>query len=194
MSGDEAPRTLYLVLLLMLVASSLVGMRLPVGKVLKMFLAWVAIFAVAFVLFAFRGEFSNLGQRLRAEATGTPMVVGEELRIPIAEDGHFWVEARLNGQSARFLVDSGASVTTISSPAARQAGVAATNRVMPVETANGTVDMARGYADLFQLGPIERRDFAVNINPGDSTNVLGMNFLSSLNGWRVEGTYLVLTP
>ena len=47
MSGDEAPRTLYLVLLLMLVASSLVGMRLPVGKVLKMFLAWVAIFAVA---------------------------------------------------------------------------------------------------------------------------------------------------
>jgi predicted aspartyl protease len=25
-------------------------------------------------------------------------------------------------------------------------------------------------------------------------NLLGMNFLSSLNGWRVEGNYLVLQP
>ena len=28
----------------------------------------------------------------------------------------------------------------------------------------------------------------------DDVNLLGMNFLSSLNGWRVEGNYLVLQP
>jgi predicted aspartyl protease len=32
----------------------------------------------------------------------------------------------------------------------------------------------------------------VDINDRDETNVLGMNFLSTLSGWRVEGNYLVL--
>ena len=31
-------------------------------------------------------------------------------------------------------------------------------------------------------------------NENDDTNLLGMNLLSSLQGWRVEGTYLVLQP
>ncbi len=194
MSGDDAPRALFLALLLMLVASSLIGLRMPIGKVLKMVLAWVAIFGVIFVLFAFRDDFRSLGSRLRAELTGAPIEDGEELRIPIAEDGHFWVEARVNGRAARFLVDSGASVTTLSRGTATAAGVSATSRSMPIETANGIVSMRRGYAERFAIGPVSRSDLAVNINPRDSVNVLGMNFLSSLTSWRVEGNYLVLRP
>ena len=194
MSDFDAPRTLYLVLLLLLVASSLVGMRLSPGKVAKMALAWVAIFGVAFVLFAFRDDFSSLGQRLRAEATGAPIEQGGEMRIPISEDGHFWVDAKVNGHSTRFLVDSGASVTTVSARTAAAAQIEPTIRTMLVETANGVVEMQRAYADRLSIGPIERREFAVNINRGDSTNVLGMNFLSSLGSWRVQGNYLVLQP
>ena len=191
MNGDDAPRALYLVLLLMLVAASLIGMRLPASKVLKMVLAWVAIFAAAFALFAFRDDFGTLGQRLRAEATGEPIMAGEELRIPISEDGHFWVDAKVNGQSARFLIDSGASITTIGDETARAAGIRPGIRV-PVNTANGTIAMARGSAERFTVGAIERRDFTVHVNGSDATNVIGMNFLSSLRGWRVEGNYLVL--
>ena len=192
MNGDEVPRTLYLVLLLVMVASSLVGMRMPIAKVAKMALAWVAIFGLGFILFAFRSDFGALGQRLRAEATGTPIVSGDEIRIPMAEDGHYWVDASVNGQELRFLVDSGASVTTISKEAANQVGLSTGLQVAMVETANGSVRMARGRADTFVLGDIERSDLAININPTDSTNVLGMNFLSSLSRWRVEGRYLVL--
>jgi len=192
MSADDTPRALYLLLLLVLVASSLVGMRLPLAKVTKMALAWVAIFGLGFILFAFRGDFAGLGQRLRAEATGAPIVAGGELRIPMSEDGHYWIDASVNGQGMRFLVDSGASVTTISSAAAERSALATGLQMAMVETANGTVRMQRGRADLFRVGDIERADFAVDINPNDSTNVLGMNFLSSLSGWRVEGRYLVL--
>ena len=194
MNGDESPRMIYLVLLLVLVTASLIGMRLPAGKVVKMALAWVAIFAGAFALFAFRDEFSSLGQRLRAEATGAPIETGEELRIPISEDGHFWIEASVNGHKARFLVDSGASITTVSQATAEAARITTGLRSDAVETANGTVTMKRGSAERFQVGPIERTDFSVNINERDSANVLGMNFLSSLSGWRVEGNYLVLRP
>ena len=194
MSGDDAPHALYLLLLLVLVGSSLIGMRLPIGKVFKMVLAWVAIFGFGFAVFAFRDDFRTLGNRLRAEATGAPIADGEELRIPIAEDGHYWVEASVNGHAARFMVDSGASLTTISDRTAAAASVTATNRTMPIETANGVVQMRRAYADSFAVGPIVRSEFAVNINARDTTNVLGMNFLSSLSGWRVEGNYLVLRP
>jgi aspartyl protease family protein len=191
LTSDNSPHVVYLVLLLMLVASSLVGMRLPLGKALKMTLAWVAIFAGVFAVFAFRDEFSAFGQRLRAEATGEPIATGEEIRIPISEDGHFWVEADVNGQSARFLIDSGASITTISRDTAASAGVRPGIRV-PVNTANGRVAMARATAERFSVGAIERSDLTVHVSSSEDLNVIGMNFLSSLRGWAVEGNYLVL--
>ena len=95
MDGDRTAYALYLVLFLVLVASSLASRRLPVGKTLKMAAAWVAIFALGFAIFSFRSEFTSLGSRLRAEAIGTPIQAGEELRIPKADDGHFWVEAQV---------------------------------------------------------------------------------------------------
>lgn len=191
--GDEAPRALYLLLLLILVASSLSVRRLPVGQTLKMGLAWVAIFAGGFALFSFRGEFSTLWDRLRSEVTGSEAVVrGQELRIPLAEDGHFWVDASINGHQTRFLVDSGASTTTVSRQTADQAGLETGIRVDRVSTANGTVIMKRSRVERFSVGPIERADMGVDVNENDDTNVLGMNFLSSLSRWSVEGKTLVL--
>ena len=190
--NDEAPRALYLALLLMLVASSLFSMRLPMAKVAKMALGWIAIFGILFVFVAFRHDFSALGQRLRAEATGAPIVSGDELKVPAAEDGHFWVEARINGHKAPFLVDSGASVTTVSADTASAAGLEPDLRVAMVETANGAVMMKQARAEKIGVGPIERSGMTISINERDDTNVLGMNFLSSLDSWRVEGNYLVL--
>lgn len=194
MSGDQGAYLLYMVLLLVLVGSALVSRRLPIGKTLKMAAAWVAIFAVIFIIFSFRSEFMAVGSRLKAEAIGTPIQAGGELRIPMAEDGHFWVEASVNGHGAPFLVDSGASVTTISRATANQAGIETGMRVALVETANGTVQMRRARADSFAVGHIQRSGFGLQVNDHDDANVLGMNFLSSLGSWRVEGNYLVLRP
>jgi aspartyl protease family protein len=194
MSGDDSGQLIYLGLCLVLVVSSLVGMRLPIGKTVKMLLAWVLIFAVVFALFTFRSEFSAFGSRLKAEATGTPIQTGEEMRIAMREDGHFWVEASVNGQAAQFLVDSGASITTISPAVAAAANLATGMRVARVETANGVVQMAVATAERFDVGTIARTDFTLHVNNADSTNVLGMNFLSSLGSWRVEGNILILRP
>ena len=192
--SNDAPNIAYYAIIVALLASSLFAMRLPVGKALKMALAWVAIFGIAFLLFAFRGEFSSFGQRLRAEATGAPIESAGEVRVPIGQDGHFWVDAEINGHSTHFLVDSGATTTTISRAAAEQAGVPLTGQLVPVSTANGVAPMRMATAERLQLGSIERADFPVNVSERDDTNVLGMNFLSSLSGWRVEEHDLVLRP
>ena len=192
--NDNGPYLVFYVMAAVFVASSLFAMRMPLGKALKMALAWVAIFGVAFLLFAFRGEFSQLGQRIRAEATGSPIVEGEVVRIPVAEDGHFYVNAKLNGHDVRFMVDSGASVTTVSRSAANAAGMEIGTRRATVITANGPTSVMQSYADRLQIGSIERTDFPVDVSEQEGLNLLGMNFLRSLQGWRVEGNYLVLQP
>lgn len=194
MTDADGGNLLYLILLLVVVGSSLVSMRLPLGKTMKMASAWVAIFAVGFAIFSFRSEFMAIGSRLKSEAIGAPIQAGEELRIPMAEDGHFWVEASVNGHQEPFLVDSGASYTTISRQTATEAGVKTGMRVAMVETANGIVQMRKARADQFSVGAIQRNDFPIQVNDHADGNVLGMNFLSSLESWRVEGHYLVMQP
>ena len=196
MNNGQGPNALYLLLCILLVASSLIGMRMSAGKAVRMLLAWVAIFGVGFALFAFRDDFSSLGQRLKDEAIGAPAVEssGGELRIPLHSDGHFWVDAEVNGAPVRFLVDSGASVTTISREVADAAGIQTGMRVEIVETANGTVRMPKARAEQLKVGSIRLSDFPLLVSQQDGLNVLGMNFLSSLESWGVEGRTLVLQP
>ena len=192
MIGDHTPDVVYYAMGALLVLSSLVATKLPLAKALKMAIAWALIFVGFFVIFAFRSDFLAFGQRLRAEATGTAITAGSEVRIPIADDGHFWVQASVNGHASRFLIDSGASITTLSHETAQSAGISESGPHNYVDTANGTATMIEANADRVELGPITRTDFPININDRDQTNVLGMNFLSSLSSWRVEGNYLIL--
>jgi aspartyl protease family protein len=183
----------YLLMAVMLVFGALMARREPAAKLLTMALAWVAIFAAGFVLFTFRDNLGWVAQRLKAEAVGTPVQQGQETRIPMAIDGHFWVEARVNGRDVKFLVDSGATTTTIDRDTAKAAGVQiSSRRDQYVRTGNGVIRVASGRADELVVGGITRNDVALEIADNDDLNVLGMNYLSSLSRWSVEGRWLVL--
>lgn len=195
--GDQALNLVYLVGVLILVGSSLLVRRLPLGQTLKMMLAWALIFAAMFAAFALRHDFMALGRRILGEATGSAgqEARGGELRIRRSGDGHFWANAEVNGRPVRFMIDSGATTTTLSAAAARSAGIEASDNFgVMVDTANGTVVMQRGSIARFRLGPIEREALAAHIADGDTINVIGMNLLSSLRSWGVEGDTLVLRP
>jgi aspartyl protease family protein len=196
--GDQALTFVYLIGCLVLVVSALLVRRVPIGHGLKMFAGWVLIFLAAFVAFTLKDDFIALGKRVMAEASGEGQVVrvGKELRIRKSFDGHFWVTGKLNGEKVRFLIDSGATTTSISVQTARRAHIA-TGGGFPVlvQTANGVVAAERGTAEKLVVGTIERRNMAVEVSEAfGPMNVLGMNFLSSLSGWSVQGQWLVLKP
>ena len=193
MTNDLMLGGVYILMAIMLVLGSLMARREPIAKLVTMALAWIVIFAAGFVLFTIRDDFGYLAQRLRAEATGAPVSEGRETRIPMALDGHFWVNATLNGRNVKFLVDSGATMTTIDRDTANAAGV----RVSPkadeyVRTGNGIIRVSSGRADELSVGDIVRRDVGLQIAENDDLNVLGMNYLSSLSRWGVEGRWLIL--
>jgi aspartyl protease family protein len=196
--GDQAVHFLYLFLVLVLVASALMVRRIPIGQGLKMMVAWVLIFAAAFIVFTLKDDFVALWNRIVLETRGGVVQeqAGEELHVRQSPDGHFWVDAELNGERVRFLIDSGATTTSISRAVAERAGIEPSSG-MPamVRTANGVVSVQRGRAETLRVGTIERSDVAVHISEafGDM-NVIGMNFLSTLSQWGVRGRTLILRP
>ena len=193
MTNDMMLGGVYLLMAIMLVLGSLMARREPAAKLVTMALAWVAIFGAGFVLFTFRDNLGWVAQRLKAEAVGTPVQQGRETRIPMAIDGHFWVNARLNGRDVKFLIDSGATTTTIDRNTAKAAGVeVSSRRDLYVRTGNGIVRVASGRANELTIGGITRNDVALEIADNDDLNVLGMNYLSSLSRWGVEGRWLVM--
>ena len=195
MANDTMLGGVYMLIAMMLVIGGLMSRREPLAKLLKMLLAWVAIFGAGFVLFTFRDDFGWVGQRLKAEAFGGPVVQGKETRIPMAIDGHFWIVGTINGQDVKFLVDSGATMTTVERATAKSAGVTISpERDQIVRTGNGIIRVASGRVETIVIGGIERRDMAIQVADNDNLNVLGMNFLSSLSRWGVEGRWLVLVP
>jgi len=125
------------------------------------------------------------------------VVEGAETRVKLAPDGHFWLRAEINGQPANFLVDTGATLTAISTDTAEAAGLEARDGGLPVrmQTANGAVAAELTTIDELRFGNVVARGLDAVIAPGlGPTNVIGMNLLSRLASWRVEGDTMILVP
>ena len=183
----------YVMMAFMLVAGLLMARREPAARNFTLAVAWVAIFAAGFVLLTFRDNLGLVAQRLKAEAVGASVQDGQETRIPMAIDGHFWVAATINGHQTKFLVDSGATTTTIDRTTANASGIQVSpRRDRYVRTGNGIIRVASGRASELTIGGIMRRNVALEIADNDDLNVLGMNYLSTLSRWSVEGRWLVL--
>ena len=193
MTNDVQLGGLYVLMAVMLVVGILISRRGRGARLATTLLAWVAIFGAGFVLFTFRDDLGFVLQRLASEATGTPVIHAGQLRIPQAIDGHFYIDASINGRPVRFLVDSGATMTTIGRGTAARAKVAVSDqRNQLVRTGNGIVRVATARAESFDIGVIRRSNVGLHVADSDEFNVLGMNYLSSLKRWGVEGRWLIL--
>jgi aspartyl protease family protein len=125
------------------------------------------------------------------------VVEGGETRVPLARDGHFWLQAEINGRPANFLVDTGATLTAVSSETAQRIGLEPRDTGIPVrmQTANGSVAAELTTIDELRFGSVAARGLDAVIAPGlGPTNVIGMNLLSRLQSWRVEDNVLILVP
>ena len=198
MNDDQWVNLVWIVGALLLVSSAISMRRLSFGALLRGVVSWVLIFGLVYVLVlnrdVVRGFFWNMEERL---TYGEQSLEGGEVRIRLSPDGHFWANGTINGVPRRLLVDSGATMTALSAETAAAVGVATTEGGMPVvlTTANGSVAAKRGNIDRLAIGELEARNLPVVVSPAfGNINVLGMNFLSRLRSWRVEGRTLILDP
>ncbi len=96
---------------------------------------------------------------------------------------------------ANFLVDTGATLTTLNADTAREVGLEGRDGGLPVmmQTANGPVSAEIGTIEELRFGSVVARGLDAAIAPNiGPTNVFGMNLLSRLRSWRVEENVMIL--
>jgi aspartyl protease family protein len=199
MDGDDNARLIYGLIVVMLLVGSLAARRLPMKQYMKMILAWIAIFAVGFIIMSFRPEMKMAWNRITGELTGAPRqtVEGDEIRLVRQDDGHFWLRAELNGYQADLLVDSGATTTAINGDTARAAKLVLdpADESVELNTANGVIKARTATVKALTVGELSIDDHDVVVSDGfGDTNVVGMNFLDSFDSWNVTGDVMVLKP
>ena len=112
-----------------------------------------------------------------------------------ARDGHFYVEADVNGARIRFLVDTGATFVALSPADAQSAGLQVfdSDYTLRSNTANGVTRVAPVTLRQVELDQLQVFDVrAVVVEKPMPVSLLGMSFLSRLQGYETRNDELVL--
>ena len=118
-----------------------------------------------------------------------------ELDIPADERGQYYVDAMVGGVSARFLVDTGASMVSISTDLANRLGLleTASSPHYVFQTANGKTLTYGVKISAIDFGPIYVSDVDAAVNPNmGKVNLLGANFLARMSSVEQRDRMLIL--
>jgi len=189
------PWLLYVLSWLALAGAGVVlAVRREPLKQLRNAAIWLALGLALVVGYSFKDE---LGSRLLGELVPQHGMANSDGSVTFraGADGHFHVEARINGTRLRMLVDTGASQVVLSPADARRLGLdlAALDFRHVSETANGPVTGAPVTLREIAVGAVRLADVAASVNGAEmSESLLGMTFLSRLSGFEVSGDRLTL--
>ena len=121
---------------------------------------------------------------------------GRSLTLDANRQGHFRAQARVNGSSVGFMVDTGASLVVLRASSAAEVGIhpMPADYTATVSTANGTIKAAPARLDRVEIGNITVSDVSALVLPDEvlAENLLGVSFLSRLKRYAVADGHMVL--
>ena len=116
-----------------------------------------------------------------ARLAGAPGTIEESVNR--SGDGHFYVDALVNGKSVHFLVDTGSSAVALSPKDAAAAGIVV-DRAEFTYLGDGAAGMVRGKAVTLAtvtVGKIEQDDVDAVVVDNAEVSLLGMPFLNNVD-------------
>lgn len=183
----------YSTLILSVVA--LGARQLPLTQTIKYSLAWMAV--ILLIVLGYIYKDSILNTRIMAELLPNRARINADGSISIraSANGHFHVEAKVNGVPVNFMIDTGASDVVLSKSDAERIGIDtdALNYSRTYNTANGVTGGAIIKLNRLQIGEFTLDDFPVSVNKGEMDgSLLGMSALRELGGFRIDGDEMVI--
>ncbi len=118
-----------------------------------------------------------------------------DLVISRARDGHFYVAGAINGKEARFMVDTGASLVSVSEKFAAQASLRG-GEPTTFKTANGERPGRVVEGVSVSIGPVRVTNVVVGVGlrmANDNDALLGQSFLSKFD-IMMNQNQMVLRP
>ncbi len=135
--------------------------------------------------------------RASVQLSGAPATVAGPASITKSKDGHFWAEANVDGKAVRFLVDTGATIVSLTSEDAKRLGVdvAHLDYNYDVITADGRTKAASIKLSSISIAGARIADVdALVVQKGLQTSLLGMSYLGRLQRFEATPTSLILHP
>jgi aspartyl protease family protein len=162
------------------------------SEALQQAMMWVIVGLVLVAAYTFRFELRDTGDRILAELVpGHAATRGQTISVARGRGGDFQIATEVNGVRVPMVLDTGATSVVLTHDAAVAAGlpVEMIHYTVNVDTANGRAQAAPVTLDRIAVGSIvERAVPALIAPPGQlKTSLLGMSFLSRLEGWEVRG-------
>ena len=162
------------------------------SEALQQAMMWVIVGLVLVAAYTFRFELRDTGDRILAELVpGHAATRGQTISVARGRGGDFQIATEVNGVRVPMVLDTGATSVVLTHDAAVAAGlpVEMIHYTVSVDTANGRAQAAPVTLDRIAVGSIvERAVPALIAPPGQlKTSLLGMSFLSRLEGWEVRG-------
>jgi aspartyl protease family protein len=153
-------------------------------------------------LLRWRGDVAEIsvnGQMRELQPGGTPTVVGgppaanagaREVVLSAGLGGHFVTTGAVNGKSARFMVDTGATLVAMGQDDAARLGVDLTGaRTGITQTANGPVQVQLVTLSAVRVGEVEVRNVGAAVLPQPMPYLLlGNSFLTRFQMQRDNDT------
>jgi aspartyl protease family protein len=131
-----------------------------------------------------------------ADEPREPSNSGRSLMVESDRQGHFQVEARVEGRFMDFVVDTGASLVVLRESSAAMAGIRPQPRdyTAVARTANGKIKAAPAKIDRIEIGGISVYDVPAMVLPDEALakNLLGVSFLSRLIRYEYANGRLLL--
>ena len=171
--------------------------RIHLKAAFRNVLIWVGIFVVLAGGYAYQDELRAFGLRLRSELIPSYAVQSnpDELVLTESPGGNFYVFGSVDGQSVKFLIDTGASEIVLSPADALRIGIDinALDYDRTYQTANGIGLGANVTVRSLAIGTIEFSDVSVSVNKAQmSESLLGMTFLRRMASVEIRGRQLFL--
>ncbi|ABG32624.1 TIGR02281 family clan AA aspartic protease [Roseobacter denitrificans] len=191
MDSFDTGQLIYLILLGLMVSGwFFMQGRGSWNKTLQQAAAWAFIFGGAVVAY---GLWDDISRTVLPQQS----VFADENRIvvPRSPNGHYYIEAEVNGAPVRFVLDTGATSLVLTQKDAEAAGLLRDEltyygRAM---TANGEVRTAPVRLDTMKLGHVTDRDVVAVVNEGEMNNsLLGMTYLQKWGKIQIADNTLTL--
>jgi len=137
----------------------------------------------------------RLGQAPLAQPSAESVRAGRTINLLADAGGHFTTPGKINGQAAQFLVDTGATVLTLSESMAQKMGLNyRSGPPVRVKTANGEILGHQVQLTAVTIEPHTSYNVAAVVLPADIPYVLlGNSFLSRFS-MRREDNRMTLEP
>lgn len=151
------------------------------------------LFGSAFLKLAVLLVFALGGTLIYRHATQPEMEIisADEVILQRQNDGHYHVSGSINSVPIKFMLDTGASMVSVSNQVAQQAGLKC-EAPATFTTANGKVEGCVAERQEVVFGSFRVFNVDIAIMPGmDDTALLGMNVLGRFDLQQSNGTLAI---